>query len=225
MRSDGTSKAGPSMEYQQNCCAYCGYCGKPFSRENPNTRDHVFPQNLFPPQRRRDYSPIIVPAHENCNGRWSDDEAHFRNVVNCAGWNQPAEELYHSKIKRSLQKCDGYRRIQDLWKISEKVDVDGETRLKIYPARDPRVLGVIRKFVIGLCHHHKLLTALDPQRIFADVLRFDVPPEHLAVMGYHHCEADIAEYWYEVVQRGDVHSEWLFRFNERIGFVAVVNSA
>lgn len=163
----------------------CAYCGRILDDTVKKTDDHIFPKNLFPMSSRPDWEPIIVPACESCNRKWSDPEEHFRNVVNVSGDFTPAvEELFLDKIKRSFQRPESRGRIRDLLSLSESVEVDGKTRRRIYPARDPRVLNVIRKIVVGLCHHHGIATVLSMKRIWADVLRFSVPDEYLAKLRY-----------------------------------------
>ena len=204
----------------------CAYCGSIIAKRSGKTRDHVFPENLYPVSRRPTYLPITVAACEACNGRWSDDEEHFRNVVNSAGdFNPAAEELYFDKIQRSLRRSAGDRRIRDLLSISETVEVNGSTRLKIFPAKDPRVLDVIRKIVVGLCHYHEVATALSMKRIWVDVLRFRVPNEYLAKLHYEQREADIVEYWYGLKTEPGLHSVWILRFYGRTTFIAVVSES
>lgn len=203
----------------------CAYCGEIVAKGAGKTRDHVFPRSLYPVSRRRTCVPITVPACEACNRRWTDDEEHFRNVVNSAGdFNAPAAELFADKIRRSLRRQPGERRILDLLRISEAVEVDGQPRLRIYPARDPRVLGVLRKIVVGLCHHHGFITGLGEERIWVDVLRFGLPNEYLARLHHEEREADIVEYWYGVHTEPGVHSVWILRFYGRTTFVALVSA-
>jgi len=204
----------------------CAYCGRILDESTKKTDDHVFPKNLFPMSRRSGWEPIMVPACENCNSGWSDDEEHFRNVVNASGDFTPAaEELFLDKIKRSFERAESQGRIRDLLSMSERVEVDGKIRLKIYPARDPRVLNVIRKFVVGLCHHHGIATALSRRRIWVDVLRFSVPGEWLAKLQYEQRVADVVEYWYGVDTEPGLHSVWILRFYGRTAFVAVVSES
>ena len=204
----------------------CAYCGRILDASRTKTRDHVFPQNLYPLSRRGTYAPITVPACNCCNQRWSDHEEHFRNVVNSAGdFNPAAEEVWFGKIKRSLSRPAGKRRIRELLNITEAVQANGATRLKIYPAEDPRVLDVIRKIVVGLCHHHDIVTALSMKRIWADVLRFRVPDEYLDLLNHGHCEVDIVEYWYGVRTEPGLHSVWILRFFGRTPFISVVSDS
>lgn len=208
MRSDGSLQ--------------CAYCGRILDEEA--SRDHVFPENLIPPSRRQSWKPVLVPACRTCNEKWSDDEEHFRNVVNSAGdFNPPAEELFRGKIRRSFGRPAGMKRIRDLLMISEAVEVDGQPRMKIYPARDPRVRNVIRKIVVGLCSFHGIENALSTGRIFVDALRFAVPGEYLAWLQHEEPEPEVVEYWYGVRPEPGVHSVWILRFYGRTAFVTLVS--
>jgi len=202
----------------------CAYCGRIL--DEGVTDDHVFPKNLVPVSRRHSWKPVLVPACDPCNQKWSDDEERFRNVVNSAGdFNQPAEELFQGKIKRSFNRPAGMKRIRDLLTISESVEVDGCARLKIYPAKDRRVLRIIRKFVVGLSYYHGIETALNEERIFADVLRFRIPDEYLARLHHEEPEADVIDYWYGIRTEPGIHSVWVFRFYGRTPFVALVSES
>ncbi len=204
---------------KRKCCAYCG---KVLGKDR--TREHVFPQGLYAPSRRSLYTPLTVPACRACNGSWSDAEEHFRNVVALAGdANEAVSDLFGSKVRRGLDRPEGQGRIRDLLAITETVHVDDKRRLKIYPARAPRVLEVIRKIVIGLCYHHCLETALNPKRVWADVLRYAVPAAFLEEMTTEHCEAEIVQYKYLVMPEQGIHSVWIFLFFERTPFIATVS--
>jgi hypothetical protein len=202
----------------------CAYCNRTLDDEA--TRDHVFPENLIPPSRRQSWKPVLVPACRSCNERWSDDEEHFRNVVNSAGdFNPPAEELFQGKIKRSFARPAGMKRISDMLRITEPVDVHGQPRMKIYPARDPRVRDVIRKIVVGLSSFHGIENALSTDRIFVDVLRFVVPGDYLARLQHEEPEPEVVEYWYGVRPEPGVHSVWIPRFYGRTAFIALVSES
>ena len=203
---------------------HCAYCD--CTLDNEVTRDHVFPENLIPPSRRQSWKPVLVPACRSCNERWSDDEEHFRNVVNSAGdFNPPAEELFQGKIKRSFARPAGMKKISDMLRITEPVDVQRQPRMKIYPARDPRVRDVIRKIVVGLSSFHGIENALRTDRIFVDVLRFVVPGDYLASLLHEEPEPGVVEYWYSVEPEPGVRSLWIPRFYGRTAFVALVSGS
>ena len=200
----------------------CAYCREVLTKETKSD-DHVFPECLYPNSRRSTYRPIKVPACRKCNNSWSESEAHFRNVLTMAGdANQPIFELFNGKIQRSFYQVDGQRRVRDLQKIMKPVRHNGRSRLKIYPAEDPSILNVIRKIVIGLYYHHGLGIALDPNQIWADVQRFQVPPAFLKEMTAEYREADIIQYRYSVLEDKEMHSSWIFLFFERTPFMAIV---
>ena len=94
----------------------------------------------------------------------------------------------------------------------------------VYPARDERVMRVIRKIIRGLCHHHQIDSAVSDDRVWADVLKYQIPEELFDSVSLKHCEPDIVEYWYEFYD-ADGSSVWFLRFFERCSFVARVHPA
>lgn len=64
----------------------CAYCGNGKS----GTMDHVVPLALYPPSKATSkLQRITVPACQTCNGSWTDDEPHFRNMMLVAGETNP----------------------------------------------------------------------------------------------------------------------------------------
>jgi len=164
-----------------------------------------------------------VPSCRRCNAGWSDDEAHFRNVLAVSGaTTQAVEELWETTIYRSFREPDGVRRLVDLYEQIKQVELDGRLRNVIYPGKDPRVLRVIRKIVRGLCHHHGVGTAIPDERVWADVLTFPIPDKLMSELTLRHAEQDIVEYYFEPSSAPPVHSTWFLRFFERRPFVALV---
>src|SRR6266478_6497891 len=130
-------------------CAYCGVSGIKFERE------HVVPSCLYPASKTGSkVQRITVPACPTCNRSWADDEAHFRTVVVLASEPNQASRDVWLKAQRSFGQVDGQRRLRDLAKLLEPVEIDGTPRLKVYPGKDERVLRVVRKIVRGLSYYH-----------------------------------------------------------------------
>jgi hypothetical protein len=93
----------------------------------------------------------------------------------------------------------------------------------INPARDPRVVRVIRKIVRGLCAHRRVATAVPEDRVWVDIIDPPPSPELLATVELHHVERDIVEYWYDDrVQHPGLQSVWFLRLFERRNFAALV---
>jgi hypothetical protein len=200
-------------------CAYCGHSGITLESE------HVIPSCLYPRSRGQQskVQRLTVPACSSCNRGWSDDEAHFRNVLSIAGEpNAAVRELWDGPIQRSLDRSDGHRRAADLRKIMERVEIGGQERWMIYPAKDDRVLRVVRKIVRGLSHHHGLESAVTERRITADVLRYVVPPGLIDENEFLHREHDICRYWFIDDASPEVRSSWLLTFFDRLTFIAWV---
>jgi hypothetical protein len=96
----------------------CAYCGKAATRLE---REHVVPRCLYPASKRTSKVQLLtVSACTSCNRSWSDDEAHFRNVLLIAGEPSVAvRELWDIKAWPSFGKSDGERRLRDLAETNE----------------------------------------------------------------------------------------------------------
>jgi hypothetical protein len=198
-------------------CGYCGVVGLNLERE------HVIPKCLYPLSKAKSkVRRITVPACSACNRGWSDDEAHFRTVVLMSGEPNDAVRELWSKARRSFYKRDGIRRALDVRKLMVPVQIAGESRWKIYPANDVRVLRVVRKVVRGLSYYHRLGVVASDEAVHADILKEKVPNEALWSETLHHCEPDIFRYWFEQYDEGEVRSIWWLKFFERLPFIAWV---
>jgi len=200
----------------------CAYCGIPVGRSE---RDHVVPSCLYPASKARSsVQRITVPACRTCNGGWSDDEAHFRNVLLVAGDpNYAVTELWNGPTRRSFyEQADGRRRLRDLYEQMRRVETSGGPRWMIYPARDERIVRIIRKVIRGLSHYHEIESAVADERIWADVLKFTIPDEVIQSVTFKHCERDIFQYWYEAYETGELRSLWYLTFFERRTFIGSV---
>ena len=202
-------------------CAYCGVEGRKL------TRDHIFPRGLFPPVTTAlKVQRLTVAACDLCNNSFSDDEAHFRSVVTLAGdATESTSRVFREKVMRSFDGLDGRRRLFDLMELTERVTVDGEARLKIYPARDERVLRVVRKCVIGLTHTHGLSSALPDIRVSADVLRYALPTDMEVELKFRGSEPEVVEYAFLEKPFEGIDAVWLIKFFRRVTFIASVSSA
>jgi hypothetical protein len=169
---------------------------------------------------------LTIPSCNVCNNGWSDDEAHFRNILALAEeHNESCEELWQSTVQRSFRQPDGTRRINDIGCVVRPVELDGKPRHKVYPGEDPRVIRVVKKVVRGLSHYHNVLSAVPESRVWVDVMKYRVPPKFLPEMIYAHRERDIAEYRYSLIDDLGIQSAWLITFFERITFVGLVSAA
>jgi len=202
-------------------CAYCGLIDRRM------TRDHVIPKSLYPKSIRRGKFPInliTVPSCVACNRSWADDEPHFRSILGVAGDepNLPRQELWTGPTIRSFQQIDGLRRMMDLVNQFHPVQVEGIDRFMVYPARDPRVMRIIRKIVRGLCHHKSLRSPVPDELVWADINLHNWPQDELNNMHYLHCEPDIFQCHYKVVNQDNIVSIWILEFFERCSFNAAV---
>jgi hypothetical protein len=166
---------------------------------------------------------LTVPACNPCNNGWADDEAHFRNVMLLAGEpNDAVYELWNTTAARGFRQADGIRRLDDLIEQMKPLQTPEGRRHMIFPGQDQRVMRVVRKIVRGLCHYHDVLSPVSDTRVWADVMRYAVPPAFLAEMPVHCREQDIVEYRYKVLNEGRIQSIWLLTFFERRTFVGLV---
>lgn len=201
----------------KSSCAYCG-------TNSANTVDHVVPRALYPPSKNTSrVQRITVPACLSCNNGWSQDEAHFRNVLLLAGNpTSVVSELWTGKALRSFGHVDGRRRVNDL--VAQLVPIamaDGERHM-IYPGRDPRFMRVVRKVMRGLCHHHTSLSPVSDRQVWADVQRFTIPPEFEMGMMRADVDEDVLHYRFFVLDEEQFHSCWMLRFFGRTSFFGIV---
>jgi hypothetical protein len=201
------------------CCAYCGAAGVPLGR------DHVPPACLYPPSKRAqgNLQLITVPACRSCNGGYSDDEAHFRNVMLMAGDSNEAVQELWEKTWRSFREVDGERRATEIRRMMVPVKVSGEDRHMIFPGRDERVLRVVRKIVRGLAYHHGLGTAISDHRVWTDVLKYPIQSGLLESITLRRPEHDIFQYWFEECIDDEISSIWYLTFFEKRIFVASIS--
>ena len=198
----------------------CSYCGERFATDS----EHVFPRNLYPASKSRSrVQRLRIPSCNECNKGWSDDEVHFRNVLALAAEpNEARRELWETTIRRSFKERNGIRRVRDLVKMLHPVEIEGNDRHKVYPGQDDRVLRIVKKIIRGLCHHHGVMSGVSEKRVWADILKYQIPEEFLSEMAYEHREQDIAEYRYQVLRESGIDSAWLITFFQRVTFVGIV---
>ena len=196
----------------------CAYCGKPAS-----DWEHVFPKCLYPTSKSKSkIQRLTIPACNECNNGWSDDEAHFRNAMVLAG--EPggiANELWEA-VQRSFKKSDGRRRVKDI--IPQLKPVEGN-KYKIYPGRDERVIRVVKKVIRGLSHNYKIMTAVPESLVWVDILNYQIQKNFLDGMAHDHKEEDIAKYDYQVLNdyKNDIYSAWIITFLGRVSFIGIVS--
>lgn len=155
---------------------HCCYCGVKLVKRINRSKDHLFPDCLYPAslsssQMRRP----TVPACVSCNASFSDDEAHFRNILPLCGLEpEPVvAELFEERVLRSLNSSDGPRRVRDLSAIMRP---DDQGRTRIYPFEDPRFLRIVRKIVRALSWHHEIDWPVTDDRVTIERMPYLVPP-------------------------------------------------
>ena len=202
----------------------CAYCGLPSDKRD---KEHVFPKNLYPPSKAGSkIQRLTIPACNKCNNSWANDEVHFRNVLVVAG--DPTTpvriELWNTTVDRSFSQVDGFKRLKDLAEQMKPVNVSGQDRHMVYPGNDARVVRIIRKIVRGLSYYHDISWPLPDERIFVDVLKYEVPDYLLNAMEFHDRDKDIVEYRFQVLNEKDIQSAWIITFFRTVPFIAIVSS-
>lgn len=200
----------------------CAYCGLLVRRKGGSTRDHVFPSSLYPPSKSESkVQRLTVPTCYDCNNSFSDDEAHFRNLLAIAGEpNSAVHELWQA-VMRSFSQADGKRRLFELYHRMVPTTVDGRPRHLVFPGKDERCMRIIRKIVRGLCFYHKLPSPVEDNQVVADIRTNESPLMTDSTFTHRHAERDIVQYAYASLSN-DLHSAWQLTFFERTTFIAVV---
>jgi hypothetical protein len=88
------------MKQLKNHRSYCYICGKP----NADSDDHIPPKCLFP--KRYHKTVPKVPAHNECNSRYSNEDTYFRDCLTMASANENkiAHEVFYDAVVRSWTK-------------------------------------------------------------------------------------------------------------------------
>jgi hypothetical protein len=131
-------------------------------------------------------------------------------------------ELWEGKTRRSFAHADGRKRAHDLAVQIKPVQTPEGAKHMIYPAKDERVLRIVRKIVRGLCHHHRLLSPVHDGQVLADVQRFQIQADFLSAMTSAQAEEDVLQYWFGMFDEPDMHSGWLLNFFGRTAFHCIV---
>lgn len=108
--------------------------------------------------------------------------------------------------------------------LTEQVAIDGENRLKIYPARDERVLRIIRKSVRALVHLHALGTAPPDMSVWADIQRYPLPMALETKLHFLGSEPEVVEYAFLEQPVNGIDSLWLIRLFRNVTFIASVSA-
>ena len=197
----------------------CAYCGEP-----ANQKEHAIPKCLYPKSKSKSkLQRLTVPACNKCNNSWADDEAHSRNMLLLAGKKSSVVGELWETTRRSFDKVDGRKRLNDLFIQLKPVETPDGKQYMVYPGKDERVIRVVRKIVRGLCYHHNFISPVLECQVWADVMKFNVPQQFLDEMKQSHIERDIIEYKYQVLNESGIHSGWLLTFFNRCTFIALVS--
>lgn len=200
-------------------CAYCGLS------DSPREKGHVIPDCMYPSDTKPQIQRRTVPECSECKKIWQDAENQFRNVMVIAGTpNKAVMEQWEGPVKRSFKKLSGEKWAKALVDQMVAIKNTEDPMYKIYPANDPDVMLVIRKIIRGLCHYHKIATAISDKRVWSDILRYPIPAYLKKNMKWFNLGPDFFEYAYEITNDDElnIHSSWYLRFYEQREFVGVI---
>ena len=81
----------------------------------------------------------------------------------------------------------------------------------------------------GQCHYHRIATAINDKRVWADILRYPIPAYLKENMEWFNLGTNFFEYAYELTNDKElnIHSSWYLRFYEQrefVGFVVISES-
>ncbi len=142
------------MFLKKRPCAYCGTTA--IQRE----KGHVIPDCMYPTNTSSKIQRPTVPECAKCKTIWQEAENQFRNIMVIAGnLNTPATEQWEGPMRRSFDKKSGSHWRRDLVEQMVPIKTADGLRHAVYPAKDQRVMLVVRKIVRGLCHYHGIATA------------------------------------------------------------------
>lgn len=132
----------------------CYICGE----ENPNSKDHIPPKNIFLKKYRNlDSGLITVPSHSLCNKSYELDDEYFRYCLCIAAYwtNEKARELWKTKMKNQLHRSEsaGYLKyLRELLKDGNFIDQNGipHKNATVALLDSKRIERVIYRIVRGL---------------------------------------------------------------------------
>ncbi|KPJ65916.1 MAG: hypothetical protein AMJ43_09700 [Coxiella sp. DG_40] len=199
----------------------CAYCGEP-----ADTDDHVVPKQLYPESvRKAGVQLLTVPACKRCNGSFSDDEEHFRNVLTTGGKiTSLVGELFYRRIHRSFAKGKSLRHLRQLVSTMQECQTPEGQRHIIYPIRDKGFVRILHKILRGLAFHH-FGCPVPEENVSANVLIHKIPPDlREGMVWYKHC-ADVFQYWYGIYEEEEAAyiSFWVLRFFDTRDFIGKID--
>jgi hypothetical protein len=212
------SHRAAAMVIKHQPCAYCG------TTDVPREKGHVIPRCMYPMTGDLRLQRPTVPECSRCKMIWQDAENQFRNVLVIAGEpNAAVWEQWEGPVRRSFNYPSGRRWLKDIFEQMVAIDTPDGPRHMVYPARDPRVMLVVRKIIRGLFHYHKLGTAVPDTHVWADVLKYQIQSDLKERLTWFNLGQDFVEYGFEATDAPElnIRSAWYFRFyghREFVGF-------
>lgn len=206
------------MAMAQNICTYCG-------RPDPDSGDHVPPKQLLPKPLASFPKPIIVPAHQMCNGGFKEDDEYFCSFIladhslSRAG-NEPLDRLLRGIGK---SRNAGFRKRLQAEVIPTGIYGQDGYEIHRYRKDGQRVDRVLKRFVQAVARFDFGIPYIDSSRISVvhgqiDWNLFDLKREAAWRVAYTNAFRFVAQF----SSTDDSKSTWLLVFYEKIAFQLVV---
>ena len=205
----------------------CYFCGK----NRAETRDHIFPKNLFP--RPLPSNLPTVPCCQECNHSFSDDEEIFRTfVASGKAYETPSgRRIWDERVRPSLkQDRRGFKTL--LRKLAREVKLSsGIIYAVALDINQKRINSVLNKIAKGLYY----LDTGEPLPDYVE-LRFKYakdepqkliePPFDKAIQGAKRTELGqgVVTYWRNIIKDDPSNSmTWLLFFNVHLFLILTLN--
>jgi len=209
-------------ESDTDSCIYCGGSER-------ITRDHIPPKCLFPKPRATDL--ITVPACQNCNAGFADDDEYFRFAMVTASFEHPAgRKLWQdSVVPRTFKRHPAL--IRGMVKTVRTVELKSASGLylgkaPVIPFGRRRINRVIRRIRRGLNWHHferlapsdkEILVVSNPKPLSLAVQSVLKDATRLGKVG----DGSIFAYRYAYVPSQPEASSWILQFYSRLNFIGL----
>lgn len=204
----------------------CIYCGE----ENPLTREHIPPRNLFSSGEGVDYRFVLIC--EECNKSYSKDEEFFRNWLANAHYksSDEATKLFDGPITRAYKRkpalAEYFFKNMSLVEVYDPTTkkTEAKTALKNNPEDKARVIRVVEKIVRGLASWHFGERINSDMKVEARQIGdawLEKQKDEVQKMPLLTVKEDVFEYRYGQIPDTQF-SMWLMRFYDGTTFVGFI---
>jgi hypothetical protein len=199
-------------------CPYCGNAGA-------DSKDHVLPKQLLPKPLPAHPKPIIVHAHQTCNGGFREDDEYFCSFVLTHRDVHPVVNEPLSRFLRGIWKPESEKFRHKLQAEAIPTGLYGPDGDEIYRSQKDanRIDRVLRRIVQGVARFTFEIAYIDPGRISVVKGRinwclFDKEHEVVERVAY----SDTFRFLCQFHSAGTLKSSWLLVFYEKIPFQLLI---